>query len=88
MKSYINNNLKPEGRKMFLYSSHELNVALTLIGFKVFYPHVPGYASFILIEFHEIDGVYGIQVINTFHKFLILICLDHFYTFMIDEIIF
>lgn len=60
--NYIEGKLTPKGRKVFLYSSHEVNVALTLIGLNVFYPHVPSYASYVVIELHQLGQMYGVKV--------------------------
>lgn len=60
-KKYIEKELH-EGQKMFIYSAHEFNVAMALIGLNVFYPHVPPFGSYILIELHELNGEYGFEV--------------------------
>ncbi|GLV41157.1 uncharacterized protein CBL_04681 [Carabus blaptoides fortunei] len=60
-KDFIENKLKPKGRKLFLYSAHERNVALMLIGLDVFYSHIPPYASYVILELHQINGIYGIK---------------------------
>lgn len=62
-QSKIDGTLSPAGRKMFIYSAHETNVAailLTLEAFKIV--DIPPYGSYVLFEVHEIDGVYGIKL--------------------------
>lgn len=48
--------------KIFLYSSHEFNVAILLRFFDVFYSHVPPYGSYVIIELHNYGGVRGFKV--------------------------
>lgn len=49
---------------MYLYSAHENNVAEFLLVLDIFNPpHIPTYGSFIVVEVHLIDGVYGLKVI-------------------------
>uniref|UniRef100_A0AAR5Q1L5 acid phosphatase n=1 Tax=Dendroctonus ponderosae TaxID=77166 RepID=A0AAR5Q1L5_DENPD len=53
----------PQGRKMFLYSGHETNIAALLLSLDVYkLADVPGYGSFILVEVHKIDEVHGIKL--------------------------
>lgn len=61
-KSKIDGTLVPKDRKIYLYSGHEYNIAHVLAAFKLYKPHVPPYASYILIEFHKIDEQYGFKV--------------------------
>lgn len=50
-------------RKMHLYSAHESNLAHFLIALGVFEkPHIPNYASYIILELHEIDHEYGFKI--------------------------
>lgn len=64
-RSFISGKMDQQ-RKLFLYSAHENNIAFTLIGLNVFKPHVPSYASYILMELHEINGEYGFKVSFTY----------------------
>ncbi|XP_076233677.1 venom acid phosphatase [Calliopsis andreniformis] len=50
-------------RKIYLYAGHETNIAAILIALKVYYPHVPEYSSCVMVELHEIDNEYYIQVL-------------------------
>lgn len=54
----------PEERKVFLYSAHEYNVATMLRTLNVFYRHVPPFGATIFFEIHNINGEYGLKVIN------------------------
>lgn len=48
---------------MFLYSAHDFNVGCLLRSLDAFaLPETPPYGSAVLIELHEIDGVYGLKV--------------------------
>lgn len=59
-ESIINGN--EEKPKMYLYSGHEYNVALTLLTLKAFPPKVPNYGSYVVVEVHQINGTYGFMV--------------------------
>ncbi|KAK5649380.1 hypothetical protein RI129_000409 [Pyrocoelia pectoralis] len=50
------NLLLPSERKMFLYSSHDVNVANTLAVLDIFKPHFPHYNSAVMIELHREPG--------------------------------
>ncbi|KAF5300437.1 hypothetical protein FQA39_LY02236 [Lamprigera yunnana] len=58
----IANNSNDES-KIYLYSAHENNVAYPLMIFDAFHPHIPPYGSYIVIEIHKIDNVYGVKVL-------------------------
>ncbi|XP_060527078.1 venom acid phosphatase Acph-1-like [Cylas formicarius] len=47
--------------KIFLYSAHEFNVAVLLRFLGVFYPHVPPYGSYVVIEVHNVNGIRGLK---------------------------
>lgn len=49
----IKGTLEPKGRKMFLYSGHENNVAALLACSGVFEAHQPQYASTYILELHQ-----------------------------------
>ncbi|XP_068907608.1 venom acid phosphatase Acph-1-like [Tenebrio molitor] len=51
-----------EERKMYLYSGHEMNIALLLNTLEIFQPHYPPYCSCILIEVHRINNQLGIKI--------------------------
>nr|XP_023029732.1 uncharacterized protein LOC111517716 [Leptinotarsa decemlineata] len=51
------------GRKMYLYSAHENNVADMLILLNVFDPpHIPNYGAFLIFEVHHINKTYGFKL--------------------------
>lgn len=58
----IQGTLVPKNRKLYLYSGHEYNIAHVLGALGIFKPHVPPYASYIIIEFHKINNIYGFKV--------------------------
>ncbi|KAJ3664727.1 hypothetical protein Zmor_000274 [Zophobas morio] len=63
LKKIINDTRKklrgilPQNRKIFLYSAHEhhLTCLMQLLG--IYYPHVPPYSAYILIEIHNFGGI-------------------------------
>ncbi|XP_056644161.1 venom acid phosphatase Acph-1-like [Diorhabda sublineata] len=48
--------------KIHLYSGHESTVARLLIALGIFEKHIPSYGSHVILELHEIEGVYGFKV--------------------------
>lgn len=52
MNDKIKGNLRPEGRKIYLYSGHENNVLNILAALNLFKPHVPKYSAATIIELH------------------------------------
>ncbi|RZC41547.1 His Phos 2 domain containing protein [Asbolus verrucosus] len=52
----------PEGRKIFLYSAHDYNVAAVLRTLNVFNRHVPPYGATVFFEIHNIEGIYGLKL--------------------------
>jgi len=56
--------LIPQERKIFIYSGHEINVAMTLITLNagVHLTDSPPFGSHLLFEIHEINGVNGIKL--------------------------
>uniref|UniRef100_A0AAR5P4C8 acid phosphatase n=2 Tax=Dendroctonus ponderosae TaxID=77166 RepID=A0AAR5P4C8_DENPD len=50
-----------KGTKIFLYSAHEFNIAVLLRYLDVFYPHVPPYGSYVIIELHNYGTVRGFK---------------------------
>jgi hypothetical protein len=54
------------GKKMYLYSGHELNIAHLLRLLENFDPpQVPKYGAYVTLEIHKINETYGIKVIKT-----------------------
>lgn len=47
---------------MFLYSAHETNIALLLVTLDIFDDQIPAFGSYVLIEVHRVDGIYGFKV--------------------------
>lgn len=59
----ITHTLVPQERKMFLYAGHENNIASMMEILNVRHePHIPTYGSKMLLEIHQINGVYGVRV--------------------------
>uniref|UniRef100_A0A6P7FGS5 acid phosphatase n=1 Tax=Diabrotica virgifera virgifera TaxID=50390 RepID=A0A6P7FGS5_DIAVI len=50
------------GKKIYLYSAHEFNVAALLASLGVYNNHTPNYGSYIIIELHVKGGVPGIKL--------------------------
>ncbi|CAH1987876.1 unnamed protein product [Acanthoscelides obtectus] len=51
------------GKKLYLYSAHEDNIAKLLIVLGIFQsPHIPPYGSYIMLEVHLIDKVHGFKI--------------------------
>ncbi|XP_060531079.1 venom acid phosphatase Acph-1-like [Cylas formicarius] len=65
-RKIISSNLP--GKKMFLYSAHESNLAELLMALNVFTPHVPNYGAWISIEVHFINNIYGVKVFYENHE--------------------
>ncbi|XP_030757010.1 venom acid phosphatase Acph-1-like [Sitophilus oryzae] len=62
-ESKINGTLNPPDRKMYLYSAHENNIATLLISLEAFQiTDIPPYGSYVLMEVHQIEGVYGFKL--------------------------
>lgn len=49
---------------MFLYSAHETNIALLLVTLDIFDDQIPTFGSYVIIEVHRVDGVYGFKVMH------------------------
>ncbi|ENN71935.1 venom acid phosphatase Acph-1 [Dendroctonus ponderosae] len=62
-EAFINGTISPSSRKMFLYSAHDFNVGCLLLSLDAFaLPESPPYGAAVLLELHEIDGVYGLKL--------------------------
>jgi prostatic aicd phosphatase len=55
-------NLLPQNRKMFLYSAHEYNIAFLMKLLGIYYPHIPPYGAYILVEIHNVKGVRSVKI--------------------------
>nr|CAI5844098.1 unnamed protein product [Callosobruchus analis] len=59
----IKDKANKHGKKMYLYSANELNIARLLLFLGIFEPpHIPNYGSYIIIEVHENDEKFGVKV--------------------------
>lgn len=58
----IQNKLSPPTSKLFLYSAHDVSVIYILSAMNVYFPHVPPYGAYVLIEVHRINNAAGIIV--------------------------
>ncbi|RZC33740.1 His Phos 2 domain containing protein [Asbolus verrucosus] len=51
------------GKKIYLYSAHENNIADALIVLGIFEPfHMPTYGAYLTFEVHKINNSYGIKI--------------------------
>ncbi|XP_012253608.2 venom acid phosphatase Acph-1-like isoform X2 [Athalia rosae] len=53
-----------EGKKLYLYSAHDLNVAGLLGALGIWKSHMPEFSSAVIIELLECDGEYFIKIIH------------------------
>ncbi|KAL2726136.1 venom acid phosphatase Acph-1-like isoform X2 [Vespula maculifrons] len=63
MMEYVNGTLKT-GRKLFLYSGHETNIASLLYTLNAYTPHIPAYSSSIIMELLYKEGIYYVKVLH------------------------
>ena len=56
-----NGSLK-KGKKIELYSAHDINVAAHLLALGVDKPHVPYFTSAVILELYRVNDVYYVQV--------------------------
>ncbi|XP_076646048.1 venom acid phosphatase isoform X2 [Halictus rubicundus] len=53
-----------KGRKLYLYSGHETNIAALLHALDLYKPHVPAYSSSVILELHEINNEFYVKVLH------------------------
>ncbi|CAH1159469.1 unnamed protein product [Phaedon cochleariae] len=58
----IENINETHGRKLYLYSAHENNLAEMLILLGVFDAHIPTYGSYLIFEVHKVNEEYGFKI--------------------------
>ncbi|CAG9772856.1 unnamed protein product [Ceutorhynchus assimilis] len=57
------NGFSPQGRKMHIYSGHETNIAALLLSLDMLkVVELPPYASYLAVEIHRIDEIYGVKI--------------------------
>lgn len=56
-------NKAPADRRVYLYAGHEFNIAISQILLGVYNKEAPPFASFMIYELHEINGVYGVKIL-------------------------
>lgn len=62
-EAMINNQFSPMTQRISLFSGHEYNIAHLLLALGVFSPpQWPNYGSYIILELHEMNGIYGYKV--------------------------
>lgn len=66
------------GKKLFLYSAHDVTVVAVLKALGVYFPHVPKFSSATILELHQINGDYFIKV------FTFLLLRNFFYIYHLD----
>ena len=62
MKDKSEGKLKPEERKMFMYVGHDSTIVTLLAGLNVWEKQIPGYNNMVLIELHEDQSGWNVQV--------------------------
>lgn len=62
MTAKADHTLKPEDRKMFVYVGHDSTLVNMLSAMKVWDGKDPDFGCMIMIELHENDGAYNVQV--------------------------
>ncbi|KAK5649383.1 hypothetical protein RI129_000412 [Pyrocoelia pectoralis] len=67
VKQKIDGTLNPPDRKIWLFSAHEMNVALMLTSLNAFYRHIPPYGACIMFELHKINDEYGFKIYYETH---------------------
>lgn len=60
MKDAINGS--EEKRKIFLYSSHDINIYALLSALNVVVPHAPEFTSAVIVELLYVDNNYFVKV--------------------------
>ncbi|XP_044258836.1 venom acid phosphatase Acph-1-like [Tribolium madens] len=58
-------NMLHQRKRMFIYSAHEYNIAHLMYLLGIYYPHVPPYGSYMLIEIHNIKGI---RIVKVFYQ--------------------
>lgn len=76
MKDKSEGNLKPQDRKMFMYVGHDSTIVSVLEGMKVWDQQIPGYNIMTMIELHEDDKGWNVQVRIS--------CLYHYHCFSVN----
>lgn len=62
MQDKANGNLKPKKRKMFAYIAHDSTIINVLVSMGVWDGQLPDFSAMIIIELHEINGDWNVQV--------------------------
>lgn len=62
MKVHVNDTLKP-GKRIYLYSGHETNIASLLSTLDIYQPHVPEYSSAVLVELLYKENTYYVKIL-------------------------
>ncbi|KAF7995811.1 hypothetical protein HCN44_006918 [Aphidius gifuensis] len=62
MQAKASGNLKPEKRKMFAYIAHDSTIVNVLVAMGVWDGQVPDFSAMIIIELHEVNGNWNVQV--------------------------
>lgn len=51
-----------KGRKIILYSAHDLNLGGQILALGITEPHIPNYTSSVILELYENNNDYFVQV--------------------------
>lgn len=62
MKDKKDGTLEPLERKMFMFVGHDSTVVSLLEGLKVWNMRIPGYNSMVMVELHQNDDNWNVQV--------------------------
>lgn len=71
-QALINGELAPSNRKLFSYSTHEVNVLHLLTVFGVEVESMIPHGAHIMLAIHKINEIYGIQVEKIYFVFDVL----------------
>ncbi|KAF5298672.1 hypothetical protein FQR65_LT09652 [Abscondita terminalis] len=61
-ENIINNKTQPPEKRLFVYSGHDFNIVFLQIVLGIFREILPSYAACLILEVHEINHVYGVQI--------------------------
>jgi len=63
LEDFVNGDLDPPERKLFMYSAHDTTISTVLNSLDVFDPVAPSYAALVMFEFFEENSQYFVQIL-------------------------
>lgn len=84
MQAKASGHLKPEKRKMFAYIAHDSTIINVLVAMGVWDDEIPDFSAMIIIELHEINGNWNVQVSYS----IITINFIYFFSITINFVLF